>query len=115
MSRLLAYLLALVLLGAVAYSAAAQEVLRPAKIQARASRRQPSLGLPRRLDGQTDPAVWFEVGAWKGADSLKADPFWTMAQVSEPTEKGSLTPVLRIIEKSFVENNFFHTFVVQSR
>ena len=34
MSRLLAYLLALVLLGAVAYSAAAQEVLRPAKIQA---------------------------------------------------------------------------------
>ena len=42
MSRLLAYLLALVLLGAVAYSAAAQEVLRPAKLQARASRRQPN-------------------------------------------------------------------------
>ena len=103
MSRLLAYLLALVLLGAVAYSAAAQEVLRPAKIQARASRRQPSLGLPRRLDGQTDPAVWFEAGAWKGADSLKVDPFWTMAQVSKPTEKGSLTPVLQLCGKWAVE------------
>ena len=103
MSRLLAYLLALVLLGTVAYSAAAQEVLRPAKIQARASRRQPSLGLPRRLDGQTDPAVWFQAGAWKGADSLKADPFWTMAQVSEPTEKGSLTPVLQLCGKWSVE------------
>ena len=38
------------------------------------------LGLPKRLDGQTDPAVWFEAGVWKGADSLKAVPFWTMAQ-----------------------------------
>ena len=64
MSHRLAFLLALVLFGTVASSAAAQEVLRPAKIQARASRRQPSLGLPRRLDGQTDPAVWFETGAW---------------------------------------------------
>ena len=103
MSRRLAYFLAFVLFGAVAYSAAAQEVLRPAKIQARALRRQPSLGLPRRLDGQTDPAVWFEAGAWKGADSLKADPFWTMAQVSEPTERGSLTPVLQLCSKWAVE------------
>ena len=36
MSHRLAYLLALVLFGAVASSAAAQEVLRPARIQARA-------------------------------------------------------------------------------
>ena len=42
MSRRLAYFLALVLFGTVASSAAAQEVLRPARIQARASRKQPS-------------------------------------------------------------------------
>lgn len=81
------------------HSTAAQEVLRPAHIQAKASRRQPALGLPKRLDGQNDPAMWYDVGAWKGADSLKAVPFWAMAQVSEPTEQGILTPVLQLCGK----------------
>lgn len=53
------YLLAFLMLAVAAHSAAAQEILSPARIQARTSRRQPSLGLPKRLDGQHDPAVWF--------------------------------------------------------
>ena len=54
-----AYLLALVLSVASVSSAGAQEVLQPARIQAKASRRQPALGLPKRLDSQTDPVVWY--------------------------------------------------------
>jgi hypothetical protein len=99
MSQWPAYLLAIWLFVALASSASAQEVLQPARIQAKASRKQPALGLPKRLDGQTDPAVWHEAGVWNGADSLKAVPFWTMAQVSEAIEKGSLTPVFQLCGK----------------
>ena len=86
-----AYLLALVLSVASVSSAGAQDALQPARIQAKASRRQPALGLPKRLDSQTDPVVWYVSGEWKGADSLKGVPFWTMAQVSEPTQGGEMT------------------------
>lgn len=94
-----AYLLALVLSVASVSSAGAQDVLQPARIQAKASRRQPALGLPKRLDSQTDPVVWYVSGEWKGADSLKGVPFWTMAQVSEPAQGGELTPVLQLCAK----------------
>lgn len=78
---------------AFAHSAAGQEVLRPSKIQARATRKHPSLGLPKRLDGQIDPAIWYNDGMWKGADSLKAVPFWTMSQISSNAEEGLPVPV----------------------
>lgn len=94
-----AYLLALVLSVASVSSAGAQEVLQPARIQAKASRRQPALGLPKRLGSQTDPVVWYVSGEWKGADSLKGVPFWTMAQVSEPAQGGELTQVLQLCAK----------------
>ena len=133
MKRLLAFIPVLALTVSLNChgAEAAQEVLRPARIQARASRRQPSLGLPKRLDGQPDPAVWHDAagvggsgqptgvfvktgdkglkggaewdvtavagsGAWKGADSLNAVPFWIMSQVSVPTEAGALTPVISL-------------------
>ncbi len=54
MTRKAAFILAFLMLGAAAHHAAAQEVLRPARIQAKASRKQPALGLPARLDGQID-------------------------------------------------------------
>ena len=34
-------------------------------------------------DGQIDPVVWYESGVWKGADSLRAEPFWMMARVGD--------------------------------
>lgn len=96
MIRKAAYLIAGLLLMAAASSAVAQEVLRPARIQAKAARRQPALGLPIRLDGQSDHAVWYDAGFWNGADSLKAEPFWTMGQVNDAAEKGALTPALKL-------------------
>lgn len=103
MTRRAAYILAILIFGA-AYTAAAQEVLRPARIQAKALRKQPSLGLPRRLDGQADGAVWYGSLVWQGADSMKADPFWTMAQVSEATDRGVLTPVFKLCATWASEN-----------
>ena len=83
--------------------AAAQEILQPARIQAKASRKQPALGLPKRLDGQTDPAVGYDAGMWNGADSLKAVPFWTMAQEYESAERGAFSPVLQLCLKWSLE------------
>lgn len=91
-----AYLLVGLLLVAAASSAVAQEVLPPSRIQAKAVRRQPELGLPIRMDGRSDPAVWYDTGVWKGADSLKAKPFWAMSAVSEAAERGAFTPVLKL-------------------
>ena len=78
------YLLTLLILAG-AFSASAQEVLSASRIQARASRRHPALGLPVRSDGQIDPIIWHDAGAWKGADSRRAAPFWTMSSVGEAT------------------------------
>lgn len=88
-----------VLVLASVHFAAAQELLPPARIEAKASRKQPALGLPKRCDGQIDPAVWYESGVWKGADSLRAVPSWMMAQVSEWAEGGALTPVQQLCAK----------------
>ena len=81
------------MLAATAFSAAAQEVLAPSRIQAKASRKQPALGLPKRLDGQPDPVIWFNSGQWNGADSLRAAPIWTMDQGAGPAGKATLVPV----------------------
>ena len=94
MARRITYFLAGLLLMIMGAPVMAPEVLPPSKIQARASRKQPSLGLPKRLDGQIDPVVWYDAGEWKGADSLKAGPFWTMSRISGRADKGALTPVL---------------------
>jgi hypothetical protein len=70
------------LLLALSVSLSAQEVLSPAKIQARASRKHlPSLGLPIRTDGRIDAIVRYKEECWEGADSIKAVPRWTMWQM----------------------------------
>jgi len=59
------------------FSLSAQEVLRSSRIQARANRKNlPALGVPLRVSGEIDPAVWYKEGLWRGADSLSAPPFW---------------------------------------
>ena len=63
-----------------------QEVLKSARIQAKANRRHmPSLGLPERLGGDPDRVIWYKDKIWKGADSLKALPFWRMTEISKET------------------------------
>ena len=70
---IIAFLLALL----SEFSLSGQEVLRPSKIQARGVRKNlPELGLPLRNSGDIDPMVWYKDGCWRGADSLKASPFW---------------------------------------
>lgn len=60
-------------------SLSAQEVLSPAIVQARASRKHmPSLGLPIRMDGDIDAIVRYREDRWEGADSIQAVPRWTM-------------------------------------
>ena len=56
-----------------------QEVLKSAKIQAKANRKHlPSLGIPERIDGEHEGAIWYKDKIWNGADSLKAVPIWQM-------------------------------------
>lgn len=56
-----------------------QEVLKSARIQAKANRKHlPSLGLPERLGGEPDRVIWYKDRIWNGADSLKALPIWRM-------------------------------------
>ena len=63
-----------------------QEVLRSSKIQAKANRKHlPALGLPERANGELDPVVWYKDGNWRGADSLKADPFWMTETIDVDT------------------------------
>ena len=59
------------------FTMSGQEVLRSSRIQARANRKNlPALGVPLRVSGEIDPAVWYKDGLWRGADSLSAPPFW---------------------------------------
>lgn len=63
-----------------------QEVLTSSKIQAKANRKHlPALGLPERANGEMDPVVWYKDGNWRGADSLKADPFWMTETIDVDT------------------------------
>ena len=91
--RTVAYILTSLLLLALSVPCLGQEVLNPSKIQAKGARKHPSLGLPRRLDGKADNAVWYKDGVWFGADSLKAQPHWCMTKVEESHDEGILTPV----------------------
>ena len=74
----------------------AQEVLNPARIQAKASgKHYPSLGLPVRMDGGVDPVVRYRMERWEGADSVEAFPTWTMRLIKteslpEPEYLGSI-------------------------
>ena len=73
-----------------AFSLYGQEVLRASRVQARANRKNlPALGLPRKVNGELDPVVWYKDGNWRGADSLKAEPFW----VTETIDIESLVKV----------------------
>ena len=63
----------------ISMSLSAQEVLSPARIQARANRRHlPSLGLPTRTDGEIDAIIRYRDERWEGSDSVQAVPGWTM-------------------------------------
>ena len=81
----------MLLLAVAALQAPAQEVLRESRIQARATRRHPLLGLPRRADGQIDPIIWHDAGSWKGADSRRSTPFWTMSRLGDVSAEAQAT------------------------
>lgn len=93
------YIVGLILALSVPLSA--QEVLSPAKIQARANRRHmPSLGLPVRTDGGIDPIVRYRDERWEGADSAYVVPRWTMWQVkpespAAPVHLGAILELCR--------------------
>ena len=95
MQKLKTYLFLLLLL-LLSQSLAAQEVLKASKVQARGSLRQPSLGLPVKINGELDHAIWNEAGVWNGADAFKAAPIWSMAKVAEVGERGIPAPIMTI-------------------
>ena len=72
------YSVVLIFLSVISeFSLSAQEVLKSSRIEARANRKNlPDLGLPLRSSGEMDPVIWYKEGCWRGADSLKAAPFW---------------------------------------
>lgn len=74
----------------------AQEVLKASKVQARGSLRQPSLGLPVKVNGELDHAIWNDSGVWSGANAFKASPIWSMAKVAEVGEKGVPSTVMTL-------------------
>jgi hypothetical protein len=78
MRRLTIYIFLLIItLISAEISLSGQEVLKSSRIQARANRKNlPALGVPLRVNGEIDPAVWYKDGLWRGADSLSAPPFW---------------------------------------
>ena len=70
-----------------------QEVLKAARVQARANRKHlPALGLPVRTYGNVDHAVWYFAGKWRGADSLKDVPLWTMEKIAAETINDNALP-----------------------
>lgn len=79
MTRRLFFLLMVFFLCAATPDGRAQEVLRSSRIRARSLHKRPSLGLPQRLDGDEDTAIWLREGRWYGGDSLYASPAWMMA------------------------------------
>lgn len=84
MSRYPVHIVVLIFITILAeFPLSGQEVLRSARIQAKANRKNlPSLGLPERVSGEIDPAIWYKDGCWSGADSLRSTPFW-MAETIE--------------------------------
>lgn len=81
--KLLIYILLFICSGSVMMG---QEVLKSARIQAKANRKHlPSLGIPERLVGEPDRVIWYKDKIWNGADSLKAVPFWQMSVINKDT------------------------------
>ena len=75
------------------FSASGQEVLNASKIQARGVRKNlPELGLPERIGVEIDPVIWYKDGLWHGADSLKANPFWTTETIGTESVVKSKIP-----------------------
>lgn len=103
MCRRAVYILTSVLLLVLSIPSFGQEVLNPSKIQARWTRKHPSLGLPQRLDGRTDNAIWYDKGMWCGADSLKGQAFWTMPEVTDAIDDGPFAAVYAICESWALE------------
>ena len=86
--NILIYISLFVFSGSVVYG---QEVLKSARIQAKANRKHlPLLGIPERVGGEPDRVIWYKDNVWNGADSLKAVPKWRMAVI----DKGSLDRVV---------------------
>jgi len=75
-----------------------QEVLRASRIHARSSRKAPSLGLPKRTDGQPDPVIWYGDGIWHGADSLRGLPFWNMAHLFSEADEAAVNKAGKPVE-----------------
>ena len=75
------------------FSSSGQEILRSSRIQARANRKNlPTLGVPLRISGEIDPAVWYMDGLWRGADSLSAPPFWVTETIDVESVVKSVMP-----------------------
>ena len=75
------------------FSASGQEVLNASKIQARGVwKNLPELGLPERIGVEIDPVIWYKDGLWHGADSLKANPFWTTETIGTESVVKSKIP-----------------------
>ena len=61
-----------------------QEVLKSARIEARANRKHlPSLGIPERPHNDADWVIWYKNKIWNEADSLKATPIWQMTVIGK--------------------------------
>lgn len=91
---------------ALSLQLSAQEVLSPARIQARANRRHmPSLGLPIRTDGGFDAIVRYRDERWEGSDSLRAVPRWTMWEMKpdSPSVHEHLGAILSLCRSWAVE------------
>ena len=79
-----------------------QEVLLPAKVQVKASRKHlPSLGLPIRTDGGIDAIVKYREECWEGADSAQSIPCWTMRGMKpdSPSVPEHLGAILELCRK----------------
>lgn len=87
------YMLTSILLLVLSIPSLGQEVLNPSKVQPRGTRKHPAFGLPQRLDGRTDNAVWYNKGMWCGADSLQGQVFWTMTEVTDAKYDGPFAAV----------------------
>ena len=61
-----------------------QEVLKSAKIQAKANRKHlPALGIPEHVNNEQDWVICYKDKIWNGADSLKAVPIWQMTVIDK--------------------------------
>lgn len=92
-----------------------QEVLKSARIQAKANRRHlPSLGIPERISGEPYEVIWYKDKIWNGADSLKAVPRWQMTVIEQDSLDRVIFPdqVMELFQDWAVEKPVNPLFVV---